>query len=131
MLQPKVRSLVDGLPFDTEGYIQAKNILMSKYCKVKEVVNAHVQVIMTLPIVHGSISIRIHEFYEELLALEQLLKTMGNVQNTLDKLPQVWSELVRFDGEWKQWDFPKLIEALRQWVKRNPVTKTGKEKPPT
>ena len=113
MLQLKIRSLVDGLPLDTEGYIQAKNILMSKYCKVSEVVNAHVQVIMTLPIVHGSIPIRIHEFYEKLLTLVQSLKTMGNVQNTLDKLPQVQSDLVRLDGEWKQLDFPKLIEALR------------------
>ena len=126
MLQLKIHSLVDGLPLDTEGYIQAKNILMSKYCKVSEVVNAHVQVIMTLPIVHGSIPIRIHEFYEKLLTLVQSLKTMGNVQNTLDKLPQVQSDLVRLDGEWKQLDFPKLIEALRQWVKRNPVIKTGK-----
>ena len=29
-----------------------------------------------------------------------------------------------------QWNFPKLIDALRQWVQRNLVTETWKEKPP-
>ena len=51
------------------------------------------------------------------------------VRNTLDKLPQIRSDLVRRDGEWQQWDFPKLIDALRQWVEGNPVTETGREKP--
>ena len=39
--------------------------------------------------------------------------------------------MVRIDSEWQQWDFPKLIDALRQWVERNPVTEAVKEKPPT
>ena len=39
--------------------------------------------------------------------------------------------MFRLDGEWQQWDFHKFIDALRQWVVRNPVTETGKEKPPT
>ena len=53
------------------------------------------------------------------------------MRNTLDKLPQIRSDLVRLDGECQQWDFSKLIDALRQWVETNPVTETGKEKPPT
>ena len=28
---------------------------------------------------------------------------------------------VSFDGEWQQWDFPKLIDALRQQVEGNPT----------
>ena len=51
------------------------------------------------------------------------------MRNTLDKLPQIRSDLVRLDGEWQQWHFPKLIDALRQSVERNPVAETGKEKP--
>ena len=52
----------------------------------------------------------------------------GHVRNTLDKLPQILSDFVRPDGVWQQSDFSKLIDALRQWVERNPVTETGKEK---
>ena len=52
------------------------------------------------------------------------------MRNTLDKLPRIRSDLVRLDGEWQQWHFPKLIDALRQSsVERNPVAETGKEKP--
>ena len=137
MLEPKVCLLVDGLPFNTEGYTQAKNILRPRYSKVSEVVNKHVQAIVTLPIVHGSNSIRIHEFYEKLLTHVQSLGTTEKldtieeyVRNTLDKLPQIQSDLFRLHGEWQQCDFLKLIDALREWVKRNPVTETGKEKPP-
>ena len=68
-----------------------------------------------LPIVHGSNLIHIHEFYERLLTHVQSLETIeklntieGYVRNTLDKLPQIRSELVRLDGEWQQWDFPNL-----------------------
>ena len=42
MLKPKVRVLADGLPFTTEGYERAKNILRSKYGKYSEVANAHI-----------------------------------------------------------------------------------------
>ena len=52
------------------------------------------------------------------------------MKNILDKLPQIRSDLVRPDGEWQQWDFPKLIDALRQWVERSLVAETRKDKPP-
>ena len=39
----------------------------------------------------------------------------------LDKLTGIRGELVRTDSEWESWDFVKLVQALRQWVKRNPV----------
>ena len=47
-LKPKVRVLVDGLPFTTEGYDRAKNILKSKYGKDSEVANAHIQILISL-----------------------------------------------------------------------------------
>ena len=40
---------------------------------------------------------------------------------TLGKLPGIRGDLVRTDPELESWDFGKLCEALRQWVKRNPV----------
>ena len=41
---------------------------------------------------------------------------------TLDKLPSIRGDLVRNDPEWENWDFNKLAEAVRQWIKRNPVS---------
>ena len=41
--------------------------------------------------------------------------------HALDKLAGIRGDLVRTDPEWESWDFFKLVYALRQWVKRNPV----------
>ena len=49
LLPPKIRLLIDGLPLTVEGYERAKNILRTKYGQITEVVNAHVQKIMSLP----------------------------------------------------------------------------------
>ena len=46
---PKVRLLIDSLPFTSEGYTRAKNILMTKYEKPTEVANAHVRNNVTPP----------------------------------------------------------------------------------
>ena len=40
---------------------------------------------------------------------------------TLDKLPAIRRDLVRTDPDWERWDFTKLSEAVRLWVRRNPV----------
>ena len=40
-----------------------------------------------------------------------------------DKLEGIRGDLVRNDKDWQEWDFPRLVEALRQWVERNPVSK--------
>ena len=103
---------------------------------MSEVVNAHVQAVMALPIVYGSNTQLIHEFYEKLLTHVETMGKFNNidhrrdVRNTLEKLPQIRLDLVRLDVQWQHWDFPKLIYALRKWVERNPITGTGKEKPP-
>ena len=108
--------MLTGMPFNKEGHTQGKNILSSRYGKVSEVVNAHIQATMSLPIVYGSNLISIHKFYEKLLTHVQTLETMGNfntikgyVRKKLDKLPQILSDLVRLHGECQQWDFPKVI----------------------
>ena len=43
LVHPKVKTAIDGLPFTTEGYQRAKNILKSKYGQMSEIVNAYVQ----------------------------------------------------------------------------------------
>ena len=45
---------------------------------------------------------------------------------TLDKLPSIRGDLVRTDPHWESWDFVKLSEAIRLWVRRNPVEAAGR-----
>ena len=128
LLLPRVRLLVDRLPFNSEGYERAKNILSIKYGQESEVVNAYELKIVQLPTVHGSNPAKILEFYENLMSSVQSLESMGKlteikgyVRTTLDKLPQLRSQLVQFDDNWKNWEFFDLVEALRKWTDRNPV----------
>lgn len=128
LLVPRVRATIDGLPFTSEGYTRAKNVLKTKYGRPSEVANAHVQSIMGLPVITGTNPGRICEFYEKLVTNIQTLESMGKekeirgyVRLTLDKLPGIRADLVRLDDEWQDWGFPQLVEALRKWCERNPV----------
>ena len=53
--------------------------------------------------------------------LKKLEQVNGAVLMTLDKLPSIRGDLVRTDPHWESWDFVKLSEAIRLWVRRNPV----------
>ena len=57
-LEPKVRAEIEGLPFTTEGYQRAKNVLESEYGKTSEIVNTHVQNIMGLVVLACQIGIK-------------------------------------------------------------------------
>ena len=50
-LVPKLRALIDGLPFTPEGYARAKSILLAKFGKPSETAAAHIQCITSLPVV--------------------------------------------------------------------------------
>jgi len=54
LVEPSVRATIDGLPFSTEGYERAKNILKDRYGKTSEIVNAYIKNIMSLPKINGS-----------------------------------------------------------------------------
>ena len=69
---PKKRALVDGLPFSTEGHERGKAILKAKFGKLSEVTNAHIQCIMSLPIITQNNVIKIHDFYESLIRKGQI-----------------------------------------------------------
>ena len=132
LLVPKVRAVIDGLPFNSEGYTRAKNILMTKYGKPSEVANAHIQCIMGLPVITGTNPTGINEFYEKLVTNIPILESMGKekdirgyVRLTLDKLPGIRADLVRLDDNWQEWGFPQLVEGLRKWCERNPVPLDG------
>ena len=64
LLVLRARAVIDGFPFNTEGYRRAKNIFMTKYAKPREVANAHILCIMGLPVITGTNPSRINEFYE-------------------------------------------------------------------
>ena len=132
LLVPKVRAVIDGLPFNSEGYTRAKNILKTKYGKPSEEANAHIQCIMGLTVITGTNPTRINEFYEKLVTNIQTLESMGKekdirgyVRLTLDKLPGIRADLVRLDDNWQEWGFPQLVEGLRKWCERNPVPLDG------
>ena len=71
LLNLRVRALIDGL-FNTETYERAKNILVTKFGKQSEVVNAHIQSVMNLPTIQSYQLEKIHEFYEKLLSYVQV-----------------------------------------------------------
>ena len=60
LVDPKVQTEIDGLPFTTEGYERAKNILVSEYGKISEIVNAYAKNIMNLPVITGTQPANIH-----------------------------------------------------------------------
>ena len=68
-LVPKVRTLIDNLPFTSEGYARAKSILLAKFGKPSEVAAAHIQCITSLPLIPNSNTNRIHDFYEKLVIM--------------------------------------------------------------
>lgn len=75
LVEPKVRSNIDGLPFTTEGYERAKNILQSEYGKESEIIHAYVNNIMGLPTITDSSPKQVEDFYKKLLYNVQSLET--------------------------------------------------------
>ena len=80
MLKPKVRFLVDELPFSTEGYERAKNILKSKYGEDSEVANPQIQSLISLSTITGSNPYKVNEFYKKLVTHVEALDTMGKLK---------------------------------------------------
>ena len=74
LVDPKVRSTIDGLPFTAEGYERAKNIFKTKYGDNSEIVNAYIQNISYLPVIQEINASKIHDFYAKLLFNVQSLE---------------------------------------------------------
>ena len=128
LLDPKIKSVVDSLPFTPEGYNRAKVILEERFGKQSEIVKSYVKEIMDLPCIQNVNPKKIAEFSERLSQCVQALQTMnkisqvdGNVAMTLDKLPAIRGDLVRTDPDGEKWNFAQLSEAIRLWTRRNPV----------
>ena len=77
-MEPKARSMLEGLPFTSEGYNQAKNILTGKYGKPSEAANAQIQSVVSLPKINKTNPYKIRDFYERLIARINPLEMMRN-----------------------------------------------------
>ena len=122
LIDTKVRADIEGLPFKSEGYERAKNILKSEYGKTSEIVNAYVRNIMGLPTIVTTQTKDIDELYKKLLFNVQRLETLGklrevsrNVRAVLDKLKGIKADLVRGEEGWRDWDFGQLLQAIKRW----------------
>ena len=51
LLIPRVRLLIDGLPFISEGYSRAKSILLGKFGNLTQIDLAHIQGIASQPVI--------------------------------------------------------------------------------
>ena len=128
LLCEKAKKAVEALPYSAEGYNRAVAILKDRFGKESEVVKAYIKDILDLPYTPSANPKKILEFYEKLAYSVQSLETLkkldavnGTVSMTLEKLPNIRGDLVRNDAKWEEWTYVQLTEALRLWIRRNPV----------
>ena len=128
LLESNVCESIDGLPFNSEGYERAKNILISNYGKTSEIVRAYIDNLNALPVITGSQPSRIHKFCQTLNYNVQSLETLGKlssclsmVRGILDKLPGIKAELVSGKVGWQDWGFSELMGALEEWKAIHPL----------
>ena len=129
MVNQKVRERISNLKPSTSGYNTAWERLKRDYGHTTLVVNAHMDVIVSLQVVKGSSYEKVKEFYEKASQSFDALQTLGQadmlkgfVLSTLNKLPNIKSDLVRTDNEWESWSMKDLLDNLQQWLKRNKMT---------
>ena len=78
---PSVCVIIDGLPFNSKGCEQTKNIVFAKYGQNSEIVAARVKCIMNFPVINRSNRAKVSEFYQQLVTHIQALQTMGKLRN--------------------------------------------------
>lgn len=136
MVTPKVRARISNLKPSTSGYNTAWERLRRDYGHTNMVVNAHMDAIVNLEVVKGSSYEKVKEFYEKVSQSYDALETLGQAEmlkgfvlSTLNKLPQIKSDLVRTDDDWEKWTMKDLLENIQKWLRRNKVaedsTKSG------
>lgn len=128
LLESNVCETIDGLPFNSEGYKRAKNILKSNYGKTSEIVRAYIDNISALPVISGSKPNEIHKFWQTLNYNVQALETLGKlsgclsmVRGVLDKLPGIKADLVNGKPGWQDWGFAELMRSLEEWKAIHPM----------
>ena len=105
-LEPKVRIIINGLAFTSEGHSRVKIILEEKYGKPSEEANAHIQSIMNLPCIGNADPYKTNRFYEKLQMNVNTLYTIGKLREikgyvrfVLDKHGGIRVGLMRMDDK--------------------------------
>ena len=52
--------------------------------------------------------------------MNKLKEISRYVRLTMDKLPGIRANLVKFDDNWQELEFGELVDSLRRWTDRNP-----------
>eukprot|EP00795_Rhopilema_esculentum_P008405 gene8405-biopygen9466 len=133
MVNPRVRDKIANLKPGKLGLETAWERLKKEYGQRNAVINTHIDEIVNLPTIKGVNYEKIQEFYDKLtknydalLTLDEENMLRGFVMTTLNKLPNVKSDLVRLDDDWESWGMSKLIDNLQKWLKRNKTEEIGK-----
>lgn len=131
LVKGKPREDILGLPHTTDGYQEAKRILMQNYGKDTKVHRALIKELEELPVI-GNINklSNIHEFYNKLarvvrtlVTMKKLVTTQSSVYTLMDKLGPVREVIIQKDDDWEEWGLEQLTENLRRYVERNPLRK--------
>ncbi|CAB4007131.1 Hypothetical predicted protein, partial [Paramuricea clavata] len=85
-LSPKVKTIIEGLPFDPEGYSRAKAILQDRYGKNSEVIKAYIKIIFDLPTINQVNLKKIHQFNDQLMHAVQALQTLKKLETVNDSV---------------------------------------------
>ena len=64
LLVSRVRSAIDGLPFNEEGYQRALKYLREKFGQPEEIAGAYVINLLELPAITERNIAKVHQFYE-------------------------------------------------------------------
>jgi hypothetical protein len=106
LVDPKIRDRFANLKPGELGYQTAWDRLKAEYSQTKVVIAAHVDQIINLPTVRGTVCNKVYDFYESLSKSFDALQTLGEgsmlkglVLPTLNKLPNIKADLVRTDEE--------------------------------
>ena len=128
---PKVRVIIYGLFFASEGYNRAKNILINNYGKSSEVAITHIQNIISFLHINSVNFYERHEFTVKLLRRfsgsgdnRTTQRNQRYIRLTLDRLQRLRIDLVRMNNGYQWWKFPKLVEVLESCTQRNPIPLT-------
>ena len=119
-----------GLPHSSEGYAEAKKILVDTYEKPFMVQKALIKDLEQLKGIRQQYQLReVHEFYNPSSRIIRSLNTTGklsaaqsHVYTLLNKLGPVRKIITQEDDEWEQWGLEDLINNLKGFVERNPLT---------
>ena len=135
LVKGKPRDDILGLPHTEEGYEEAKRILIETYGKDIKVQKAVIKEIESLHIISNrSDQSKVHDFYNKLSRCVRTLKTMNKIDSSqslkytlMDKLGPVREVLAQTDDDWEDWGLEEIVENLRKYVDRNPVTFESKQ----